>query len=99
VFPQLAHAVSPFAEFINGMTPADFVERHLRPLAGRLEMHLHDFLFAWLYERALLRAEAAGLRAIRRELFAGARGRILEIGAGTGLNLGHYAGAMSRHQR
>jgi SAM-dependent methyltransferase len=58
-------------------------------------MHLYDFLFAWLYDRALQHAEAAGLRTIRREILAGARGRTLEIGAGTGLNLAHYAGAMS----
>jgi hypothetical protein len=34
VVPQLAPAVSPFAEFLNGTTPAAFVERHLRTLAG-----------------------------------------------------------------
>jgi SAM-dependent methyltransferase len=32
-------------------------------------------------------AEQAGMRALRREVVAGARGRTLEIGAGTGLNV------------
>jgi ubiquinone/menaquinone biosynthesis C-methylase UbiE len=35
-------------------------------------------------------AEAAGLRELRRDALAGARGRVLEIGAGTGLNLELY---------
>jgi ubiquinone/menaquinone biosynthesis C-methylase UbiE len=35
-------------------------------------------------------SERAGLAAQRRNLLAGARGRVLEVGAGTGLNLEHY---------
>ena len=31
-----------------------------------------------------------GLREMRADLLAAARGRTLEIGAGTGLNLAHY---------
>jgi hypothetical protein len=34
VFPQLARTVSPFAEFVNGRAPADFVDAHLRRLAS-----------------------------------------------------------------
>ena len=48
------------------------------------------WLFATLYDRALRQSEAAGLRQWRRELLAQARGDVLEIGAGTGLNLEHY---------
>lgn len=52
-------------------------------------------LFAAVYDRMLAPAEAAGLAAHRRHLLASARGRVLEIGAGTGLNLAHYpAGAV-----
>jgi SAM-dependent methyltransferase len=47
-------------------------------------------LFAAVYERSLARTEAAGLGERRQRLLAGARGRVLEIGAGTGVNLGHY---------
>jgi ubiquinone/menaquinone biosynthesis C-methylase UbiE len=47
-------------------------------------------LFAAMYDRMLADTEDAGLREHRRALLAGARGRVLEIGAGTGLNLDHY---------
>jgi len=36
------------------------------------------------------RAERAGLAAERRKLLADARGRVLEVGAGTGRNVEHY---------
>ena len=44
-------------------------------------------LFAAAYDRGFKRTEEAGLRRMRSELLAGARGRVIEIGAGTGLNL------------
>lgn len=46
--------------------------------------------FSALYDRCFKAAEEAGLREMRREVLAGARGRVLEIGAGTGLNLDLY---------
>lgn len=49
-------------------------------------------LFAASYDRLLAHAEQTGLRAQRRELLSAVRGTVLEIGAGTGLNLDHYAG-------
>jgi SAM-dependent methyltransferase len=45
---------------------------------------------AVLYEPFLWLGERLGMAARRRELLAGARGAVLEIGAGTGLNLRHY---------
>jgi ubiquinone/menaquinone biosynthesis C-methylase UbiE len=51
---------------------------------------LYGRLFARFYDRALARTEAAGLADRRRALLARARGRVLEIGAGTGANLAHY---------
>jgi ubiquinone/menaquinone biosynthesis C-methylase UbiE len=36
--------------------------------------------------------EEAGVRHLRMDLLAAAAGRVLEIGAGTGLNLPHYGG-------
>jgi ubiquinone/menaquinone biosynthesis C-methylase UbiE len=39
--------------------------------------------FCWL-------GEIAGMKSRRRALVAGARGRVVEIGAGTGLNIAHY---------
>jgi ubiquinone/menaquinone biosynthesis C-methylase UbiE len=46
--------------------------------------------FAAIYDRGLQATEEAGLRQMRRELLAGAGGRVLEIGAGTGANLDLY---------
>jgi ubiquinone/menaquinone biosynthesis C-methylase UbiE len=55
---------------------------------------LHERVFVAGYTRIQERSEAAGMRGIRRDLVAGARGRVLEIGAGTGLNLDHYGPAV-----
>jgi ubiquinone/menaquinone biosynthesis C-methylase UbiE len=46
--------------------------------------------FAVIYEPTLWVGERAGLRAHRKELLSRARGRTVEIGGGTGLNLPHY---------
>lgn len=43
-----------------------------------------------LYDWALAAVERRGLAARRARLLATARGRVLEIGAGTGLNVRHY---------
>lgn len=51
---------------------------------------------AWVYDRTLRPAERAGLAEQRAALLAGARGAVLEIGAGTGLNLRHYPPAVTR---
>ena len=51
-------------------------------LAERFSAAAYD-PFLWLGERR-------GMADRRRRLLAGARGRVLEIGAGTGLNLRHY---------
>lgn len=45
---------------------------------------------AALYDPFLARGERLGMTERRAALLAGARGRVLEIGAGTGLNLPHY---------
>src|ERR1043166_3837381 len=56
---------------------------------------LWERFFAWTYDRALRRAEESGLRRMRAELLSAARGRTLEVGAGTGLNLPHYPAAVT----
>jgi ubiquinone/menaquinone biosynthesis C-methylase UbiE len=43
-----------------------------------------------MYDRSLKATVEAGLRQMRRELLAGAGGRVLELGAGTGVNLDLY---------
>ena len=47
-------------------------------------------VFAFVYDSFLWLGEIAGMRKRRSELLADARGRVVEIGAGTGLNLVHY---------
>jgi ubiquinone/menaquinone biosynthesis C-methylase UbiE len=47
-------------------------------------------IFALVYNPFLWLGEIAGMRNLRRSLLGSARGRIVEIGAGTGLNVGHY---------
>lgn len=47
---------------------------------------------AGLYDAVLWPAEVLGLRRLRRRLGALARGRVLEVGVGTGLMLPHYHG-------
>jgi ubiquinone/menaquinone biosynthesis C-methylase UbiE len=53
-------------------------------------MSVYGRLFARWYDRVIAETEAAGLAARRSALLAQARGRVLELGAGTGLNLAHY---------
>lgn len=52
--------------------------------------NLSERLFAAYYPFVAAKSERAGQAATRGELLAGARGRVLEVGAGHGLNLAHY---------
>jgi SAM-dependent methyltransferase len=47
-------------------------------------------LFARFYDRAVKASEENGLRAMRAALLAEARGRVIEVGAGTGVNVDLY---------
>ena len=53
-------------------------------------MGLWNRVFAAAYDRSLARAERRGIAAARHVLLEQTRGRVLEIGAGTGLNVEHY---------
>jgi ubiquinone/menaquinone biosynthesis C-methylase UbiE len=57
---------------------------------GRIYDNTWGRMFSTLYDRAFEASEEAGLREMRAELLKGARGRVLELGAGTGLNLELY---------
>lgn len=46
--------------------------------------------FAWMYTRVSPRMEDEGMGPLRDELLAGVRGRVVEVGAGNGMNFGHY---------
>lgn len=46
--------------------------------------------FSAIYDRAMKSTEEAGMREIRRETLSAARGRTIDIGAGTGVNVELY---------
>ncbi len=62
---------------------------------GRIYDATWGRLFAAVYDRGLKSTEEAGLRQMRGELLAEAKGRVLEIGAGTGANLSLYPDAVT----
>jgi ubiquinone/menaquinone biosynthesis C-methylase UbiE len=57
---------------------------------GRIYDATWGRMFSALYDRAFEASEEAGLREMRAELLAQARGRVLELGSGTGLNIELY---------
>lgn len=56
---------------------------------------IYGRLFARAYDGAMKQLEREGGAELRHDLLAQARGRTLELGAGTGLNLEHYPDAVS----
>ena len=58
-------------------------------------MSLRTQFFALTYDRQIAKAEKAGLHDSRERLLAGLAGDVLEIGAGTGLNLPCYGPAVT----
>lgn len=57
---------------------------------------VHHPVFARFYARASVAAETRmGMAGVRGRLLGGLSGRVIEVGAGNGLNFGHYPGAVS----
>ena len=56
---------------------------------------VHHPIFARGYARMAAEAEPKGASEHRDELLAGLSGRVIEVGAGTGLNFNHYPQAVS----
>ena len=52
-------------------------------------------VFARYYARLAPRLEDEGLADLRRELLAGLRGDVIEVGAGSGLNFRHYPASVT----
>jgi SAM-dependent methyltransferase len=61
--------------------------------AANHEVH-HPF-FARLYARQSVQAERKGIADQRDRMLAGVRGRVIEVGAGNGLNFAHYPSGVS----
>jgi SAM-dependent methyltransferase len=53
---------------------------------------VHGRIIAAMYGKQVQRVDRAGLADVRRNLLGDAKGRVLEIGAGTGANMPHYGG-------
>ncbi|MBT3153985.1 class I SAM-dependent methyltransferase [Streptomyces sp. CHD11] len=65
-------------------------------LAGTARDPVHHPVFARYYARASVAAETRlGMAAVRGRLLTGLSGRVVEVGAGNGLNFAHYPGAVS----
>ncbi|MFF7853621.1 methyltransferase domain-containing protein [Streptomyces sp. NPDC007904] len=57
---------------------------------------VHHPFFARSYARVSVAAETRmGMAEVRRRLLAGLSGRVIEVGAGNGLNFAHYPGTVS----
>jgi ubiquinone/menaquinone biosynthesis C-methylase UbiE len=56
---------------------------------------VHHPVFARAYERFSRDAEAKGGSQLRDRLLAGLHGRVIEVGAGNGLNFSHYPGTVT----
>lgn len=68
----------------------EFVSSGAVPGAAVKGSDLWARAFAGLYDPLLWLGERAGMAARRRDMLSRARGRTVELGSGTGLNLGHY---------
>jgi ubiquinone/menaquinone biosynthesis C-methylase UbiE len=55
-----------------------------------VDVDLMDRFFAWAYPKIVKSSEEKWLRDDRAKVLAGVSGSVVEIGAGTGLNLEHY---------
>jgi len=56
---------------------------------------VHHPIFARFFARLSVKAEAAGQGEHRRELLAGLSGRVIELGAGNGLNFSYYPSSVA----
>jgi hypothetical protein len=52
-------------------------------------------LFARIFDRMAAKTEKQGAAEHRDRLLSGLSGRVIEVGAGNGLNFSHYPGAVS----
>ncbi len=72
------------------------VPTHPNPIPHQIDIDsIPDSAYgATIYNPFLWLGEKLGMAERRRRLLSASRGRVLEIGAGTGLNVGHYPGSI-----
>lgn len=80
----------PMEAFWGPWVPKCFTES-----MGRIYDATWGRIFSAVYDPLLKGTEDAGLRETRRQVLAAARGRTVDIGAGTGANLGLYPDAVT----
>ena len=66
------------------------MQQHLAPVASSAPATTWGRAFASLYDPFLWTGERVGVRQLRRTLLGQARGRTVDIGSGSGLNLPHF---------
>ena len=71
--------------YVRGMADIAETELHTNPPSAAWLR-----IFALVYDPFLWLGETVGMRRRRSTLLSGARGHVVEIGAGTGLNIAHY---------
>ena len=64
-------------------------------MAGAVYEATWGRVFAHVYDTAFVLAERRGFREVRKDVAGQSKGRIVELGAGTGLNLDHYTEKVS----
>lgn len=89
---ETRHQENPDNETPDNETPDNENSRKETPHVEVIESRMG----AVLYNPFLWFGERLGMAARRRDLLAEARGSVLEIGAGTGLNLRHYPVGLER---
>lgn len=89
--PSAASAASLPTKPANGQRQGAVGDDGRAAMIGRVS--LYGRIFAGGYDLVFARTERAGLSDMRGRLVSLARGRTLELGAGTGLNLKHYSRA------
>jgi ubiquinone/menaquinone biosynthesis C-methylase UbiE len=75
--------------------PQTHLSSEARHAAGSSRGTIYGRLFARVYDGAMKQLEREGGAELRHNLLAQAKGRTLELGAGTGLNLEHYPRAVT----
>src|SRR6201991_1526006 len=89
--PHLPPRTTPRTEFFQpGHAGLWSTEQMAAGAMGKAYDATWGRVFARFYDRAVMAAEENGLGAMRAELMAGASGRVIEIGSGTGVNLELY---------